>query len=505
MNQRIRWIVGTTLLSALFLGCGGGSDAPPIAEQSSVSVTGASAGPSPFIQFVEIQGGNLPEVASVDFTIAAKPATLSKPVHVTQSRAYLTRLGHAAPASTTLKIPVFGLYAGYANQVSFDLRFTDGSHSSFSQTLQTAPYVDTNAVYDHLNILKARAASSSLGFDFFYLKSILTTPVVMDTDGQVRWIGDPRMDIGASETFVDGGFLVGGDDSVGTTRIELDGSSTTGSLSGRPGYVDFHHNIDPGKLGLLAEFDSTLNGTPYIETILAEMTTAGAVIADWDFGQILSDYMTSQGDDPTLFVRPGVDWFHMNASLYDPRDDSIIASSRENFLIKVDYLTKKIIWIFGDPTKYWYTFASLRAKALTLAPGGLYPIGQHGISITPDKKLLLFNNGYPSFRQPVGAPSGESRTYSAASAYVIDDSAMTATEAWRFDYQQSIRSDICGSAQQLNDGSVLINYSAANEWTRNRTVAIDAAHNVVFDFELPAAQCQASFNTQAIAFDALTL
>ena len=78
-----------------------------------------------------------------------------------------------------------------------------------------------------------------------------------------------------------------------------------------------------------------------------------------------------------MFVRPGVDWFHNNSAIYDPSDDSIIVSSRENFVIKLDHKTGQIIWIFGDPTKYWYTFPSLRAKALTLAPGGLYPIGQH--------------------------------------------------------------------------------------------------------------------------------
>ena len=44
-----------------------------------------------------------------------------------------------------------------------------------------------------------------------------------------------------------------------------------------------------------------------------------------------------------------------------------MVSSRENFVMKLDYHTGNIIWILWDPSKYWYTFPSLRAKALTLA------------------------------------------------------------------------------------------------------------------------------------------
>jgi hypothetical protein len=150
-------------------------------------------------------------------------------------------------------------------------------------------------------------------------------------------------------------------------------------------------------------------------------------------GDIFSAYMSGAGDDPALFVRPGIDWFHMNAAVYDVRDDSIIVSSREDFLVKIDYRTGAIKWILGDPTKYWYTFPSLRAKALTLDPGGFYPVGQHAPSITSDGLLMVFNNGLFSANQPVGQPRGENRTFSVVSAYAIDDANRTAREAWRFD------------------------------------------------------------------------
>ena len=52
--------------------------------------------------------------------------------------------------------------------------------------------------------------------------------------------------------------------------------------------------------------------------------------------------MRDAGDDATAFVLSGVDWFHLNGSVYDARDDSVIVSSRENFLIKLDYRTAQI-------------------------------------------------------------------------------------------------------------------------------------------------------------------
>jgi hypothetical protein len=35
-------------------------------------------------------------------------------------------------------------------------------------------------------------------------------------------------------------------------------------------------------------------------------------------------------------------------------------SSRENFVIAIDYDSGNIKWILGDPTKHWYEFQSLR-------------------------------------------------------------------------------------------------------------------------------------------------
>ena len=230
--------------------------------------------------------------------------------------------------------------------------------------VNTEPYVDPNGIYDRLNILKAREPSGSLGYDYIALKNMHGGPVIIDTDGAVRWVG-PAIGDSTSTAFLDNGFEIGSQDSTVLTRNELDGTVGQVTLAATDD-LNFHHNIDAGKARPLVEVDHLVDGVKRIESKLAEVSAAGAEVREWDLDSILSDYMRSHGDDPSAFVRPDVDWFHMNTAIYDPRDDTVIVSSRENFVVKLDYQTGNIVWIFGDPTKYWYTFASLRDKAVLL-------------------------------------------------------------------------------------------------------------------------------------------
>jgi arylsulfate sulfotransferase len=336
-----------------------------------------------------------------------------------------------------------------------------------------------------------------LGFDFFALKSELELPVIIDTDGEIRWVGGTATP-STSSIFVDNGFVIG--DATDTTvyRAELDGSVTSTILAAAPS-AKFNHNIDFGKAGLLGELSIGSN----IATTISEFTPLGGFGKTWDFSQLIAAYMTSQGDDPTLLVRLGIDWFHSNSSTYDPSDNSIIVSSRENFLMKVDYDTGDIIWILGDPTKYWYTFASLRAKALTLQNGGLYPIGQHAVSITSDGLVMVMNDGFGSVAEPAGEPAGASRTYSAVSAYSIDLANRSATEARHFDYGQTILSTFCGSAYEAWDQSVLVDFAGVDSLTRARLIGLDSQQNVVFDFQYATTNCNTAWNAVPVHLEGL--
>jgi arylsulfate sulfotransferase len=456
---------------------------------------------SPFISLVQLVGFDFSTLTGVQYTIAPKPGSVSKPVHVEYSLSALLARNYVSPGSVT--VPVFGLYAGYENQVSIELETQAGAPISLQVAVRTSPYVDPSGVYSHPNILTPRMAGSGLGFDFIFIKSGLGSPVIIDTDAEIRW-AVPGIGDSISSAFIGDTFVIGDPGQPTIDRLRLDGNITESPLPPST-YTGFHHNIEPGKQGLLAEVDAASGGVASIESNIIEFQDRNVISIPnhWDLGTILSDYISSQKDDPAAFVRPGVDWFHSNSAIYDPRDDSVIVSSRENFVIKLDYKTGAIIWIFGDPTKYWYTFSSLRAKALTLAPGGLYPIGQHALSITSDGLLMLFNDGLGSVTQPAGAPAGETRTYSTVSAYSIDERSMTASEVWDYDAGKTIFSPFCSSAYEAPDKSILVDYAVADDGTAALLVGLDSAHNVVFEFEYENSGCGTSWNARPMPLDNL--
>ena len=205
---------------------------------------------------------------------------------------------------------------------------------------------------------------------------------------------------------------------------------------------------------------------------------------------IISAAMTAGGDDPSQFVYPTpTDWFHNNGATYNRADDSVIVSSRENFLICLDYETSAIKWILGDPTKKWYQFPSLRKFALTLAPGSLPPIGQHAPSITYDQNLLVFDNGQKSI---FTIPPGEQRDYASPRKYSLDLAAKVATEVWNFPMNESIHCPFCSSVYEDAPLNYLIDYAFVNGGLPGvpmfaELLGLDAAGETIFYYRYPTA------------------
>ena len=473
------------------------------AALSGLQLVGSEPGVSPFIQWLSLQMNSTINIKSVEFRIQPKPSSVSQPVDVSFSRSALVARGYMPTQAAILTIPVFALYDGYTNQVTLNFTFKDGSSRSLTTSITTADYADPTGIYQHPTIVRQRTPGSALGFDFFFMKSGVGSPIIVDTDGAVRW-AVPGVSDSVSTAFQSDQFVTGDASAAIVHRIRLDGTATQSALTA-PSITFFHHNIDYGNTGLLAEVNTQTNGVQNMLSNIIEITDLGSVLNQWDLGAIIGSYMQSMGDDAGAFVRPGVDWFHSNATTYDPSDDTLIVSSRENFVVKLDYHTGEIIWIFGDPSKYWYTFPSLRAKALSLAPRGLYPIGQHAVSLTTDGHLLLFNDGLGSQNQPAGAPAGETRTYSAVSAYSIDTGTMTAKNVWNFEDGQTIYSYICSSAYKAPENSLLIDYATANAGTLAVLMGLDANHKIAFEFQYPTQQCATSWNAGPIALENLTI
>lgn len=499
------WAAALTMIPLGLAGCDGDSDSdqvnapggnlprPTFAITSNIGVAAQRPGSNAFISLLDLTGTNISALAEVSYKIEPKVGTSSRPVSVTYTIESLRNRGRISGSTVTL--PVFGLYANLSNSVALTLRFADNSVKAATATIVTPDYAIASP-FKTPSITAVRGPGTALGFDFFLMKSNsdMVPATIIDSDGNIRWVSTSLAD--QSVLFRANGIDIADTSKSVLRREELDGSTRSVTPS-NPSFAKFHHDLALGKVGILALPDLTGR----LEDYLAELTPDGFEIKSWDLAAIFESYMRSQGDDPAIFVRRGIDWFHVNSVIYDPRDNSIIASGRENFVTKLDYDTGAIKWIFGDTTKYWYSFASLRAKALTLTGDGLAPIGQHSLSITSDGQLLMFNNGYASQNQPAGAPIGASRPYSAVTGFFIDPVAKTASPGISFDDNKSVQSIICSSAYISQDGSLLIQYSQAENATVLRMKGLDPQRKTVFDFSYPNRfGCMNGWNASIVPF-----
>ncbi|MDN4059921.1 aryl-sulfate sulfotransferase [Massilia sp. YIM B02769] len=491
------------LLPCLLLAACHHADDDTQAEEARLRVVSQATGLTPFVANLTLALDDFDHLASVSYTIAAKPGTYSKPMSVTYTREWMTRTGAWRPADRRLVIPVFGLYAGYANGVTLSAAFDDKSKDEEQVTVAAPVYAGPAAVNTTPDVRTARSAAANPGFDYMLIKNNSYAPAVLDSDGNLRWIADTLPVNTSTPTWFSGDALyVGSLNSPSFHRVNFTGDYTTIPVASTR-YTNFHHDLAAGKQGLLAEFDAVVDGTPRLESIVAEITPTGEVLKEWDLGAIFAATMRAGGDDPSNFVRDGIDWFHMNSAIYVPADDSLLVSSRENFVVKLDYKTGHIKWLLGDTTKHWYVdYPSLRALALHLT-AGKPPIGQHTLSLTANGELLLFNNGYGSVLQPPGTSPGITRNFSTPSRYVIDEKAGTAAEVWTYAPEPPIYSSVCSSVYETTAGNYVVGYSAAEAGTQNRLLAVNTGGQVAFDYIYPASPCSAVFIAQPIPFTGL--
>lgn len=468
-------------------------------------------GPTPFIVQINATVNPITSLATVGFSVAPKPGSVTRPIAASYSSSYLRSRNYLDPMTGNVVVPVFGLYANYSNTVTLTFFFNDGSSQQNSVSVPTADWTDTcGGAYNNPTVIQARTATTSLSYDYILIKNICgsQSPVIMDTDGAFRWVGPTGFDTTASMFFANGIYIAStppsGGDPTGISRIDLDGIITfVHDYSGIGVTSTSHHNFDPGREGMLLE----VNTNSQTESVILEVDTSGNVLRTWNFADIISAAMMAGGDDPSQFVGSGSqDWFHNNAATYKESDNTLIASSRENFVIAVDYDTRQIKWILGDPTKQWYQFPSLRSYALTLSANSLPPIGQHAVSITRDDNLLLFDDGLSSFSH---SPAGADRSYSAPRKYQIDTQANVALEVWNYPNGEALYSAICSSVYEDKPLNYLIGYAdlttpgAPFGGTMVELVGLTNAATKVFDYKYASSPCAAMWNAIQIHLEAL--
>lgn len=124
------------------------------------------------------------------------------------------------------------------------------------------------------------------------------------------------------------------------------------------------------------------------------------------------------------------DWSHANAIVYLPNEDAMIISFRHlDCIFKLDWKTKEIKWIFGDPDGWGEKW-----QKYLLKPKGdfKWTYHQHSPQVTPRGTIMLYDNGnYRArpFNKATMAVDNRSRILE----FKIDEEAMTVETVFEYD------------------------------------------------------------------------
>jgi arylsulfate sulfotransferase len=233
------------LLVAMSLGIGfacvaGADEASPPAPV----VIAQRPGATPFISFVTVSLADPSALREVHFAIVPKPGSVTRPVTATYTADYLSQRSYVDHLGGSITIPVFGLYASFVNHVSITYGFRDGSSRNETITIATGAFEGPCGL-GNPEVLQART-SATLSYDFLLVHSACRggSPVVLDTDGNVRWAGVADVAQYTSEFFDNAVYQANGSQLL---RTELDGTVTLLAEFGPLGVTHLDHNFDRGK------------------------------------------------------------------------------------------------------------------------------------------------------------------------------------------------------------------------------------------------------------------
>lgn len=224
------------ILALCLSACSGKDDDEPRrtqAEQAGIGEVRQAPGVTVFVAQISFRLANYGDLAGVAYTVAPRPDSASKPLAVSFERSWLDRRGAWDAAAKRLALPVFGLYAAHANRVDMTATFRDGSKHTWRVDVPTGAYAGPADVYAAPSIGVARGPGRVPGFDFIFVKNGRTAPVVIDTDGQLRWTGAVLGD-SISSMFGPDAFYIGSQSSPDLYRMDVDGVFSTATLGSSP-------------------------------------------------------------------------------------------------------------------------------------------------------------------------------------------------------------------------------------------------------------------------------
>ena len=330
-----------------------------------------------------------------------------------------TTFTHEFERNTVHYLPIYGLYAGEANEVIIE----------FGDTKKNIT-IETEALPDNFIMpTSVEADKSELGNElYFFTPSSSGYTSAYDINGDVRWYLTinalweiNRLDNGhllvSTERLVNSPYYMSGlyeMDLLGKIYKEI-------SLEG--GYHHDYFEMPNGNL--LVASDDFYNDYGTVEDYIVEVDmNTGEIVKTWD----LKDILNMEDGKSENWVE--YDWFHNNSVWYDEATNSITLSGRhQDAVINIDYDSGKLNWIIGDPTNW-----SEEYQKYFFTPVGdnfEWQWSQHAAMITPEGYVFILDNGNNKSKiESEYVPAEDS--YTRGVMYKIDTDNMTIEQVWEY-------------------------------------------------------------------------
>lgn len=463
--------------------------------------------------------------AKVSYTVVGKTSGTS-----------LTNTVHGGYTKTH-QVPVVGLYANYNNTVKLKVTTKNGQTTTQQVTLKTSalPKYVKNATVTVKNVDKSKM---SIGSNKLTLLNRTTKePMAVDADGAVRWYST-NYSQHIFEQWSNGHIMtltkknnssqVYNDlteiDLLGRVYHEYSFSSKTGSSDSSTGSAAvankkntvsystlIHHDIiELPNHNLLA---TVSDGSKYKEDTMVEIShQTGKIVKVIDLKKLLPKSMWrhyKKGADGKI------DWFHQNAIDYDKNDDSILISGRnQDMIMKLDYKTNKIKWIYSGKKKSTWPKA-YRDLILTPTKGTTITGGQHALYLLKDvannaasEDVILYDNN-------TNVTNGNKTTsgkYSQAVQYHIDTKKMMIDQTWAWGKSlgKANFTDVIGYAERQSNGNTLVDFGFKDTGKQSNVVEVTKSGQQVWNMTIKNAASKAyvyrayrmPFYDSAYVFDA---
>lgn len=372
-------------------------------------------------------------------------------------------------------IPVYGLYPDFDNKVRVECLTANAESTSFEYSIKTTPLPDD---MDIVEVIKKSTTDELTFVTDNYTRAFdkngeirwyLTKDIVITKDSPVRFLKNGNIAVMNNKLLHHHCFVSG--------FLEL---SFLGKIENEYIINGANHEIlelNNGDFLVVCDKDDVTT-EDYIAIIDRK---TGAVKYDYDFKDILG--IIPQADttyQSCLYIYKKIlnktipdmqllaevklkyiqDWLHINSVYYNEEEGYIIVSCRlKDCVIKIDAVTKEIIWIFTDSNADWCDEFYDKLLKPTNFDRPNYCYGQHSAKIIPTGELVIFDNGifkskdFDTAIQP-------NENYSRGVVYTIDEENLTITQTFSFgdNLQEKLFSCYLGNIEYLNADHYLINF-----------------------------------------------